>query len=198
MQLRGCLSLIVGSLLLTQCRKPAEVVITETRELTTSDHAPKLRATSDERFRNVQPSPVSGEAPTHWRALPTTQFRLLNYRFGASGTGEVWVSLSSGTVLENINRWLAQFGKAPIDATQLEKLTEVAIAGRPGTWVTAEGTYAGMGGAAQTDSALAGVVVEINGQILTVKMVGPKDEVAAAHADLKVFSESLKLLETAR
>jgi hypothetical protein len=170
--------------------------VTETRALTTKDEALKLFATSDERFRDAKPSPVKGEVPLGWLVLPPSQFRLLNYRFGESGMGEVWVSLASGTVLDNANRWLRQFGAEPLDAAALAKLSTVPIADTTGVWVTAAGDYAGgMGAPPKPGFGLAGVVATVKGQILTVKMIGPKAEVEAAKPVLEGFAKSLHLVD---
>lgn len=170
--------------------------MTETRAETTRDRAPKLFATSDERFRDAKPSPVTGETPEGWLALPAAQFRLLNYRFGESGMGEVWVSMSSGTVLDNVNRWLKQFGGNDLNAAGLAALRSVPIAGTTGVWVEAEGEYAsGMGAPPKPGYALAGVVSSINGSIVTVKMVGPKAEVETAKPVLENFAKSLKMAQ---
>lgn len=182
--------------IVSSCREKEEVTVTETRATTTRDAAPKLFATSDERFRDAKPSPVKGETPQGWLALPASQFRLLNYRFGESGMGEVWVSLASGSVIDNVNRWFKQFGADPVDAAALAKLPAASIAGSTGVWVAAEGDYAsGMGSPTKPGFALAGVVASVNGQILTVKMVGPKAEVEAATAVLESFAKSLKMAE---
>lgn len=177
----------------TSCEDRDELVVTETREITTKDIPTKLNASSDERFRDVKPSPVQGTPPENWLKQPSTQFRLLNYRFGESGLGEVWVSLSSGGVLENANRWLKQFQQEAITADELAAIEIVQTAGSEGRLIQAEGSYAGMGAEPRDDFALAGVIAPIDGRILTVKMIGPKAEVAAAEEDLKRFSESLVL-----
>ncbi len=188
--------LLFGLLLFSGCEEKKEVTVTETRGLTTRDGTLKLDATSDQRFRDAKPSPVKGETPDGWLSLPASQFRLLNYRFGESGTGEVWVSLAQGSVLDNVNRWLKQFGTDALDSAGLEKLPSVSIVGSTGVWVTAEGDYAGgMGAPAKPGFALAGVVTSAGGQILTVKMVGPKDEVKAAKPVLETFVKSLRLAE---
>jgi hypothetical protein len=182
--------------LLSSCEERKEVTVTETRALTTRDKAPKLFATSDERFRDAKPSPVKGETPEGWLVLPPSQFRLLNYRFGSSGTGEVWVSISSGSVKDNINRWLNQFAAAPLDDDGVAKLRVVPIADTTGAWVEAAGVYAsGMGADAKPGFALAGIVASSAGRILTVKMVGPKDEVEAARTVLENFAKSLKMAD---
>ena len=180
----------------SSCREKSEVTVTEVRETTTRDKPPKLHATSDERFRDAKPSPVKGSAPENWLSVPATQFRQLNYRFGTSGQGEVWVTLTGGTVLDNANRWLGQFAATPIDQSALEKLRTIPIAGGTGVWIEAEGEYApGRGEPPRPGSALAGVIASVGGQILTVKMVGPKAEVEAARAELENFAKSVELAD---
>lgn len=176
----------------TACRKESEVVVTETRPATTKDGAPKLNATSNERFRDAKPSPIRGETPEGWLELPPSQFRMLNYRFGETGLGEMWVTLASGGVLDNVNRWLNQFAAQPLDAAGLNSLKTVPVLGTTGVWVEAEGEYAsGMGAPPRPGYGLAGVVAEYRGQILTVKMVGPKAEVEAARPVLEAYVRSL-------
>ncbi len=188
--------LLASVVIFSACQEKKEVTVTETRAATTRDVAPKLFATSDERFRDAKPSPVKGVTPIGWLVLPASQFRLLNYRFGESGMGEVWVSLASGTVIDNVNRWFKQFGASPIDPAALAKLPTLTLAGSPGVSVVAEGDYAGgMGAPPKPGFALAGVVASVNGQILTVKMVGPKAEVEAAKPVLESFAKSLQLAE---
>lgn len=195
--MKNCVVCALASVvILSSCEEKKEITVTETRPPSTRDASPKLFATSDERFRGAQPSPVKGTTPDGWLALPASQFRLLNYRFGETGMGEVWVSTSAGSVLDNVNRWLKQFSTPAVDAAALAKLPSVPIAGTTGTWVTAEGDYeSGMGAAMKPGFALAGVVASVNGQILTVKMVGPKAEVEAAKPVLNTFIASLQMAE---
>lgn len=172
-------------------------MVTETRARTTRDEKPKLFATSDERFRNAKPSPVKAETPDGWVKRPSSQFRLLNYGFGATGSGETWVSLASGTVLDNVNRWLGQLGAPALDQAGLDALRKVPIAGTTGVWVEASGDYTGgMGEPAKPDQKLAGVIADLGGgRILTVKMVGAPPEVDEAAAALEKFSASLQLAD---
>lgn len=184
------------ALILAGCEEKKELTITETRAATTRDKPSKLFASSDERFRDAKPSPVQGTTPDGWLALPASQFRLLNYRFGESGMGEVWVSLSAGSVLDNTNRWLGQFGGKNLDDAGLAALPTATLAGASGKWVTAEGEYAsGMGAPAKPGFALAGIVALVDGQILTLKMVGPKSEVQAAKPVLETFAKSLHMVD---
>ncbi len=173
--------------------RKSEVVVTETRPITTKDIAPKIDATSDERFRDARPSPVQGTTPDGWLALPSTQMRILNYRFGESGMGEAYVTISAGSILDNVNRWLGQYSAPPINAAELEKLPRLPIATTSGVLVTASGTYAsGMGAPPRDGYGLAGIIAEIDGQILTIKLVGPDAEVRSAIPALESFASTLK------
>ncbi len=174
----------------------AFVVVDEVRRVTTRDEVPLLDATSDQRFRNAQPSPVEGDAPPSWLELPASQFRDLNFRFGESGFGEVYVTIAAGGLLENVNRWLDQFGAPRVDAAGLAEMRRVSMAGVPGVWVEAAGEYAsGMGSPPRPGYGLAGVIAETNGRTLTLKMVGPEAEVRAEAGALEAFANSLRLRE---
>ena len=52
-----------------------------------------------------------------------------------------------------------------------------------------------MGAPPKSGFALAGVVAAVGGQILTVKMVGPKAEVEAAKPVLEAYAKSLRMAE---
>ena len=188
--------LVAFAVIFSACEGKKEVTVTETREPTARDKSPKLNATSDERFRDSKPSPYQADTPESWLKLPPAQFRLLNYRFGDSGTGEVYVSVAKGNILDNANRWLKQFTMPPLDAAALAKLPDVTIAGAPGKWIEASGEMAaGMGASARPGFALIGAIAALDGQIVTIKMVGPKSEVDAARPTLETFAQSLRKAE---
>ena len=184
--------------LFVSCEKKGDrMTITETREKTTKDGSPKLFATSDERFRDTKPSPVQGVPPESWLVLPSKQFRELNYRFGESGLGEVYVSIAGGSILENVNRWLKQFGVEPMTGEDMVAAEKVGMAGGEGVWVEAAGTFGGgmAGGGEKPGYALAGVITVVDGKLITLKMVGPEKEVEAEKEGLKAFAQSLKLVQ---
>ncbi len=184
------------TLLLASCDEPEDLVVTETRDITTRDTPPLLDATSDQRFRNAQPSPVIGDPPDHWLALPASQFRDLNYRFGESGFGEVYVTIAAGSELDNVNRWFDQFAAPRVTAAALAEMRRVPIAGTTGVWIEATGRYnSGMGSPPRDGYALAGVIAEKGGRTLTLKMVGPVAEVLAQHQALEAFAQSLQMRE---
>ncbi|TAE90715.1 MAG: hypothetical protein EAZ81_09050 [Verrucomicrobia bacterium] len=184
-------------LALVSCKKtPLEVTSTETRGITTKDGEVKLFASSDERFRGSTASPYADEAPKDWLARPASQFRLLNYAFGASGKGEVYVSVSQGTVLDNANRWRKQFALADLSQADLEKLPTVPLLGQSARWLEAKGVYAsGMGKAPTEGFALAGLIAQVGGDIVTIKMVGPEDEVQAQQDALRQYAKTLRVRE---
>lgn len=189
---RALLALLLAACVSCQERK-SEVDVTETRSITIKDASPKLDATSDERFLNARPGPLQGTTPDGWLAKPSTEFRLLNYRFGASGLGEVFVGISRGSILDNANRWLNEFQTPPIDAAALDSLKRIPLLNTSGVLVTASGTYSPGRGAPPIDGfSLAGLIADIDGQILTIKMVGPEADVREAIPALESFANSLK------
>ncbi len=199
---------------LVSCKKkePAEVASTETRPPSTRDGEMGLDATSAERFGGGMPqggakvaggTQGGGESvaagfvdtpPASWKAQAESMFRLKNYSFGTAG--EVYISQSSGSVLDNTNRWLGQFDAAPINQPKLESLPTVDFLGSKAYWVVAEGTFGGsMGKAPASGYALRGVIAEVNGTIVTVKMIGPKAEVEAQESALREYATTLKMGE---
>jgi hypothetical protein len=192
MKIRGISACLGLALLLPGCRKPEEVSVDESRELTTRDSLPKLHATSSERFEEPGSSPIlAGTVPAGWLAQPSNSFRLLSYRFGTGG--DVAVGISAGDLPGNVNRWLGQFGADPLDAAGIAALAKVEVTGVAGVWVEAAGNYSpGMGQEPRPGQALAGVVADAGGRIITVKMTGPADEVAAQKEPLKAFIAGLR------
>lgn len=165
---------------------------TDERPVTSLDQIQKVDATDDEMFRGKQKVFLEGNAPAHWRPQAATQFRLLNFAFAKDG--EIYVSASTGTVLDNANRWLKQFSLPAIDAAKLATFPKVKLLGSEGVWIEAEGNYAGgMGAAAKEGRALRGVIASVDQTIYTVKMIGTVDEVKAEVENLRSYCESLKM-----
>lgn len=194
--LTACLGL---ALLLPACKKPAEVTVDEERPLTMRDEQVKLDATSNDRFgaptTGASSSPfLAGTLPEGWLEQPGNQFRLLNYRFGTGG--EVAVGLSAGGLTDNVNRWLGQFDADPLTDGQVVQLEKGTVVGIEGVWVAAEGDYMpGMGQSARSKQALYGFIAQDAGRVITVKMTGPAEEVAAQKEALKVFVAALRRKE---
>jgi hypothetical protein len=183
--------------LIVSCKKtPLEVTSTEKRGLTTKDQEVKLFANSDEQFRGSSASPFKDAPPTNWLSRPATQIRLLNYAFGDSGTGEVYVSRSQGSVLDNINRWRKQFSQSDLSAEEIAALPTEAMLGSQAVFVEAQGRFAGGMGKEPVDGfALAGFVAKVGNDIITIKMVGPQVEVEREKENLRNYAKTLQSAE---
>jgi len=169
-----CLGALVVPLLVS-CRKSEKVVVTQQRILTVADEA------NDS---------LVAVMPPEWRQLPGTNFRILNYRFGKDG--EVFVGRSRGGLLPNANRWLGQFGKPALSG--VDDLPKVKVLGREGVLLTASGDFGGaMGRPARKNAGLAGVIVSVGDRLLTIKMIGGAEAVAAEQERLIQFCESLRI-----
>lgn len=192
MKIRGISACLGLALLLPACRKPKEVTVDESRALTMRDEVPKLNASSNDRFQEPGTGPfVPGVVPENWLAQPPSTFRLLSYRFGTGG--DVAVGMASGSLKDNINRWLGQFAQTPLSDEDIAKLEKDQVLGVKGVWVEASGDYLpGMGQPARTGQALYGFIAEDAGRIITVKMTGPAEEVTAQKPALKVFATTLR------
>jgi hypothetical protein len=200
--MRRLLVILGAFVALTACKRE-EVTATGKRELTMRDKNLVLDADNDARFGQGQmpaPSPVdapkspfvAAAVPEGWAEAPASAFRLLNYKFGTAG--EVYLSISRGGVLENVNRWLGQFGVPPVDAAGLAALEKAELAGHQGVWVTVDGKFGGaMGSQAQDEWALRGVVTDGPNGLVTVKMMGPVAEVKAEEERLRAFVAGLSL-----
>lgn len=189
---------------LTSCKRE-EVTASGKRELTMREENLVLDADNDTRFSHTAPKPpvptdapespfVAGVVPEGWQEAPGSAFRLLNYKFGTAG--EAYLSVSRGGVLENVNRWLGQFGADPVDAEGLAAMEKAVIQDHLGVWVKAEGRFGGaMGKQAEDAWALRGVVTSGPKGLVTVKMLGPIDEVKAEEERLRAFVAGLAVQE---
>jgi len=112
------------------------------------------------------------------------------------GGGRVWVSVSGGTVRDNANRWLRQFGAQDTDEAGLKALPTMPLLGEPAVVVKAEGTYqGGMGQPEQAGYGMAGVIAAYQGGVVTVKMVAPAAEVRFGFPALVQFVGSLRKVD---
>lgn len=173
MNLRNLAIGLVPILALTSCDESLNPVeVTQTRQLTSHDAEGNLQATM----------------PSDWRRVPSTKFRDFNCKF--SKDGEVYISVGTGSIKSNAERWLKQFGdESVVNVAELEKLD---VLGAKAVILEAEGTFAGMRGINKENAALLGLLVETQGNLITVKMVGNADEVKAQRDNFKAFSQSIK------
>lgn len=173
MNLRKLTLALVPIIALSSCEDHTKpVTVTETRRITTSDEEGNLHPTM----------------PAEWRRVPSSKFRDFNCKFGESG--EVYVSIGSGDIKTNAERWLKQFGSSDsVDVDALEKLT---VFGEQAVILEAEGKFEGMRGIQLENAGLLGLLVNTRGNLITVKMVGDAAEVKAQRENFITFSKSLK------
>jgi len=173
MKIRNMAMGMASILVLSSCQestKPIEV--TETREVSSYD---------DE-------GNIGGVMPAEWRRVPSTKFRDYNCKFGKDG--EVYLSIASGGVKENAQRWLKQFDDD--NEVVVEELEVFETFGEEGVIIEADGTFAGMRGITQEDAALLGLMVQTRGNLITVKMVASAEDVKAQRENFFSFCKSLK------
>lgn len=186
----------VGLLALVACNSNSgEVIITQTREVTNRDKNPQLFASSEDQF--LSPQAKQAFAPTQttkdeaavdhhpsgihadyigadWQAIAGTQFRVLNYKLP---TGEIYVSISGGGLVPNINRWLRQFQAEAIAESGLDKLKQAPLGNNLTAYIVeASGAYApGMGRPNKDNQALLSAIAPYpqggSDQFISIKLI---------------------------
>lgn len=194
-----CRVTAVGCLLvlpfIASCKRLGErVEITETREISQYEAEPKLFAYSQQRFSN---DPLSWETPAGWVQAERSQMRPINLKFGPNGEGECYLSMlpgGAGGTAANVNRWRKQMGQPDLPEEEISALPKRVLMGIEGVFVSLDGAYTNVGSAeALPDQRLMGIVAALGEVGLFVKMVGPKDLVAANQAAFDQFVDSLRL-----
>ncbi len=210
----------IGLLCLAACnQKSSEVVITETREVTNRDTLPQLFASSEDQFLSPQakqaftgtstaaqpvPSGSTAKGEPHlsgihadytgsdWTEVASTQFRVLNYTFP---TGEIYVSISGGGLMPNINRWLRQFQAEAI--TDLSALSKAPLGSNLQAYIVeASGSYSpGMGRPNKENQALLSAIAEYPAagpnQFISVKLIADAPLNDTLKQDFFTFIEKL-------
>lgn len=189
------LSCLLALPLLSSCKRLGErVEITETREISQYEAAPKLNAYSQQRFGN---EPLTWETPPGWIQTDRTQMRPVNLRFGPDGVGECYLSMlpgGAGGTAANVNRWRKQMGQSDLTEDEVNALPKRVLMGIEGVVVDLSGAYTNVGTTeAAPDQRLLGVVAALGEVGLFVKMVGPKEIVAANQTQFDQFVASLRL-----
>lgn len=134
--------------------------------------------------------------PAGWSELSPTQFRQGNFKIASAPDVEAYLSIlpgAGGDPLANLNRWRKQMGLPAMTADQATKLPTIPVLGLGAALVDLEGTFGGMGGGAgKPDYRMLGLLLVDGGYGVFLKMVGPKDQVAAQRDNLLAFSRSMQ------
>ncbi len=199
--LLACLALAPA---FSSCKRLGErVEITQSREISEHEPAPKLGANSRVRFGlpddDPAQEPLEWTTPEGWTAAERTQMRPVNLRFGPNGEGECYLSIlpgGGGGIAANVNRWRQQMGQPALSAEEIDALPKRVVMGIEGVFLSLDGSYTNVGAPeAVTDQRLMGVIAELGATEmgLFVKMVGPRDLVEANSAAFDEFVSSLRL-----
>lgn len=193
---------------LAGCGEPGAIKITEVREIDPDFEfeRPALAESDASRFRyrvrsDEEASPaettatqLTWETPEGWKQFPTSSMREANLRFGPNNEGECYVTRLSGMgggLTPNVNRWREQMGAEPLSDEEVAALPKKSLFGQPATLVSVDGTYTGVAGGGKEDSRLHGLILYINGAMVTVKMTGPRELVMENEARFDAFCASL-------
>jgi len=174
--------------MLVSCKEvPREVEITEQRELTQYDD-PSV-------FKSGYDLITIKQQPLEWRRVNGTEFRLLNYAAGEAT--EIAVGrIGAGGILPNINRWEREYGIKDV-LTNLSSLKKVILLERGGYVIQLKGEFQRKlaGKPVKYEGwATTGAICDVGGGVLiTVKMMGPEEEVAAQQGNFIKFLQNLKI-----
>ena len=167
-------------------KKERKITIDTPRPLTNLD------ITADRPVQSLQTENTvsySYNQPDTWHKQQPTSFRKINFTFGTAG--EIYLSESRGGILPNANRWLGQFGADAI--TSIDQLEKIPLLSGTGYLVSATGSFKGMRMAHPVDNyKLLGALIEIDGELITIKMTGPSAEVSNQELSFRTFCSSLK------
>ena len=175
--------------------------ITEVRTLETPRTAPPATLTSAQRFGFARPAastprqaPFTYTVPGGWTEQPPDSIRIINLRPAGDAQTDCFVSVLSGGVDANVNRWRKQMSLPDYTPEEFAALVQKPLLGETATYVEFEGAYVGMGTDAKPDYKLLGMVLPLGGNsAVFIKMVGPKAVVDAEKAGFDAFCASLTI-----
>ena len=180
------LSTIAGITSACSEKKERTITIHTPRELTILDEQP---IPPTQLVHQAVTRSYSYDKPNDWQEQPSSSFRKLNFSFGS--TGEVYLSESRGGILPNVNRWLGQFGNDPLSS--IDELEQRPLLLEQGYFISTKGSFKGMKMREAVDNhKLLGALVEINGELITIKMTGSETEVNDQQSAFDTFCASLK------
>ena len=176
--------------------------ITQPHRIRTEVDAPRVNASESERFgmRPQQPSPEPRKPPTAeelfdwvtpegWETLESSQYRMVNLKVGDV---ECYLTNVVGDETErNINRWRQQMGAPVLTSEEIEALKSTTLFGQEAYRMDVSGSYTGMSGDSLEDARMLTVIANFPSFALTVKMVGPRDQVETQTAGFELFTGSL-------
>jgi hypothetical protein len=136
----------------------------------------------------------SWDVPARWVPEPGSGMRLVTFRIGEVECYVVVLGGNGGGIVGNIQRWVGQLGLELPSEADVAAMPLVEVLGVQAPLLEATGSYTGMGSAqAVENTTMLGLPCLISGRAVFVKMLGPKDEVAAQRDNFLSFAGSLTL-----
>lgn len=133
------------------------------------------------------------QLPEGWEEAPSTSMRVATLR-PSGGRAELSLMLlggAAGGIDDNIRNWYRQMRLDPPDAATIAGLETVEVLGEVSPLVEIYGNYSGMGYPDLDDAGLLGAFGRLPGQLLFIKMVGPRAEIEAERENFIRFCLSL-------
>lgn len=133
------------------------------------------------------------KAPEGWKDAGAKSMRLVTYIPEGAADTECYVTLLSGSaggLLNNINRWRAQFGNAPITEEALQTLPTVSFLGHSAPVIEVQGPYTDMQGNTVADSGLIAMAWIEDERSAFIKMTGPVAAIAQQKEAFMTFCTS--------
>jgi hypothetical protein len=193
-------SLVLSALTLAACRPPDTVDITdETSRGQFRDEPEPVETGSPQRFpANMYQELLMWTTPATWTPVQATEFRHINFTCGPNREVECYLTFLSsaggGGVLENFNRWRGQFKLPPISEAEMAALPQKTFLGRTAPAMDLSGDFdagAMSGGGLQKGWRMLGIISEVPGAVITVKMTGPQALVEAEAKNFDAFLASI-------
>ena len=174
---------------------PRELLIAEAANLTQFVDGLSLTPSAPTQPAPQAPaaSPLTWETPEGWTTLGKKPMREVTFVAGADA--RCWITIlggDGGGTLANANRWRNEMGQPPLKEADLETLPKVPMLDGQAYVVEATGSYSSMGSTAQDDWAMIGLIRNLAGRAIFIKLVGPKAEVESARGGLELLAESLE------
>ena len=141
---------------------------------------------------------VRFKAPSGWvRKQPRSAFIQAEFSLPRvepdTVDGRLTLAVAGGTVEENVELWRKQFAGKP----EKESQAKITVAGVPVTLVDFSGTYTGQRGMMGTAEEgkgyrMLGAILDVGGQLHSVKCYGPQKTVDAHAAEFRSFIQSFQ------
>ncbi|MFH0944070.1 MAG: hypothetical protein V2A76_02630 [Planctomycetota bacterium] len=141
----------------------------------------------------AHPESIQWDVPAGWElAQGSSSMRLMTLKVTARPGAECWVTVLrglAGGVSGNLNRWRREMGQPPLTEEELAALPTLKVLGAEAPFLEVTGPE----GADGTSRCLLGVIAELSGNGVFIKMVGSREDLAAEREQFAAFCRSLRV-----